>query len=94
MQLEYRDDAHYNALEPQRMVIKEVPYMMNNPDTQKQVTATSIVPSGTIEDISRKERQDKIEQLKQQLTKPVNRDNARRGSVAVSLTQNNMMSEV
>lgn len=42
----------------------------------------------------RDERQKKIDQLKQSLTKPIQKDKHRRGSVAVSLTQNNMLSEI
>lgn len=63
MQLDYRDDARYNALNPQRASVKEVSYMQNNPERQKEVTATSIVPSQPNDEME-KLKKDKIEQLK------------------------------
>lgn len=92
MKLEYRDDQKYNQLEPSSKVIKEVPYSQNNPDMKQGVTATSI--SNATEEKTRDERQKKIDMLKQSLTKPMARPQERRGSVAVSLTQNNMLSEI
>ena len=59
-----------------------------------KVTATSIVPSGSSEDLKRKERYEKIEQLKRQLNAPIQKDRAKRGSVQVCLTHTNMKSEV
>lgn len=84
MKLEYRDDEVYNQLKPTSKVIKEVPYLQNDPDRQQGVTATAI--NGANEEAKRKEKQAKIEMLKSQLTRPVQRDGGRRGSVAVSLT--------
>jgi len=64
LQLEYRDDERYNQLEPKRTPMKEVPFMQNNPKMPPKVTATSIVESCTQDDLKRKERHEKIEQLK------------------------------
>ena len=68
--------------------------MLNNPMIPPKVTATSIVPSGSSEDLKRKERYEKIEQLKRQLNAPIQKDRAKRGSVQVCLTHTNMKSEV
>lgn len=55
--------------------------------------ATSI-SGNNIEEAKRREQQYKIDVLKKTLKQPVNRDGARRGSVAISLTYSNMSSEV
>ena len=64
MSLEYRDDAKYGRLQPTSKQIREVPFMQNNPETQKQVRATSI---SSAEEAKRRERQDKIDVLKKSL---------------------------
>ena len=92
-QLEYRDDAKYSLLNPTCKQIKEVPFIQNNPEKQQTITATAISQDNAAER-QLKERKDKIEMLKRSLMQPVSRAEVRRQSVVVSLTQNNMSSEV
>ena len=57
------------------------------------MTATAI-STGNADEDKRKEKQARIEQLKREMLQPISKRDARRGSVAFSLTQNNMSSEI
>ena len=95
LQLDYRDDKKFSLLQPSRQLLKEVPYSTQTTNMQQKVTAMSIV-SGSAEEEKHRQKQERIEKLKRELMQPVNRDNLlkREKSVAVSLTQNNMASEI
>ena len=69
LQLEYRNEDDYQKLRPNKQLIKEIPFLKNNPKQQKALEQNGMAPAADTE--VKTERQRKIEELKKNLLAPM-----------------------